>query len=55
MSNWIDYKLEILAPTPREMNQIADRLDQPSQKLARWIAEQDGSPLDQVTAALKRI
>jgi hypothetical protein len=41
MSNWIDYKLDVLAGSPAEINQIAERLNQPSLELANWIAQRE--------------
>jgi hypothetical protein len=41
MSNWIAYQLDVLARNPAEMNQIAERLKQPSEKLVSWVAEGD--------------
>jgi hypothetical protein len=29
MSNWIDYNLDVLAGSPAEISQIAERLNQP--------------------------
>ena len=53
MSNWIDYKLDVLAESPAEINQIAERLNQPSTGLANWIAQRDGQPLSTVQEGLK--
>src|SRR5713226_1686874 len=39
MSNWIDYRLDVLASSPEEINRIAVRLKQPSSKLVDWVAE----------------
>jgi hypothetical protein len=41
MSNWIDHKLDVLAGSPAEINQIAERLNQPSLELANWIAQRE--------------
>jgi hypothetical protein len=53
MSNWIDYNLDVLAGNPAEINQIAERLNQPSLELANWIAQRDGQPLSAVREGLK--
>jgi len=55
MSNWIDYKLDVLAGSPAEINQIAERLNQPSLELASWIAQRDGQPVSDVEEGLKRL
>jgi|SRR5208282_4268591 len=55
MSNWIDYKLDVLAGSPAEINQIAERLNQPSLELASWIAQRDGQPVSDVAEGLKRL
>src|SRR5271167_1075889 len=55
MSNWIDYNLDVLASSPAEINQIAERLNQPSFELASWIAQRDGQPVSEVAAGLKEL
>jgi hypothetical protein len=45
MSNWIDYNLDVLAGSPAEINQIAERLNQPSFALSGWVAQRSGQPL----------
>ena len=55
MSNWIDYKLDILAGSPAEINQIAERLNQPSSELANWIARRDGQTVSAVEEGLKEL
>ena len=55
MSNWIDYNLDVLAGSPAEINQIAERLNQPSLELANWIAQRDGQPLSEVAEGLKEL
>lgn len=55
MSNWIDYNLDVLAGSPAEINQIAERLNQPSSELANWIAERDGQPVSAVGEGLKEL
>lgn len=53
MSNWIDYKIDVLATSTVEINQIAERLNQPSSELARWIAERDRQSVSDVLEELK--
>ena len=55
MSNWINYNLDVLAGSPAEINQIAERLNQPSSELANWIAQRDGQPLSAVREGLKEL
>ena len=55
MSNWIDCNLDVLAGSPAEINQIAERLNQPSLELAGWIARRDGQQANEVTEALKEL
>jgi len=39
MSNWIYCSLDVLASSPKEMNRVAERLNQPSQELSSWVAQ----------------
>jgi hypothetical protein len=55
MANWIDYNLDVLAGSPAEINQIAERLNQPSLELANWTAERDGQPVNEVAEGLKEL
>lgn len=55
MSNWIDYNLDVLASSPAEINQIAERLNQPSFALASWTAQRDGQPVSEVAEGLKEL
>jgi hypothetical protein len=55
MSNWIDYNLDVLAGSSDEINQIAERLTQPSLELVNWIAERSGQPSNEVVDALKEL
>lgn len=55
MSNWIDYNLDVLAGSTAEINQIAERLNQPSPELVNWIAERDSQQADEVTEGLKQL
>jgi hypothetical protein len=38
MANIIDYRLDVLAGSPEEINSIAARLKEPSSKLVEWVA-----------------
>ena len=53
MSNWIDYHLDVLASSPAEINQIAERLNRPSLELANWVAQTFGQPVGEVVENLK--
>jgi hypothetical protein len=53
MSNWIDYRIDVLANSPSEINQVAERLNQPSPEIAHWIAQRDGQPMSEIAEALK--
>jgi hypothetical protein len=53
MSNWIHYTIDVLAGSPAENNQIAEKLNQPSLELANWIAGRDGQPVSAVGEGLK--
>ncbi len=55
MSNWIDYELDVLAGSPAEINQIAERLKQASSELVTWAAEKSGQPTSEITDALKEM
>lgn len=55
MSNWIDYKLDVLAGSPAEINQIAERLNHPSADLAAWVAQRNGLPTSAVQEDLKQL
>jgi len=55
MSNWIDYDLDVLAGSPAEINQIAERLTQPSTELVAWAAGRCGDPPSEVAANLKEL
>jgi hypothetical protein len=52
MSNSIDYKLEVLASSPTEINQIGQRMKEPSTRfLNRW-ARRFGEPVSEVRGEL---
>jgi len=53
MSNWIDYKLDVLAGSPTEINQIAERLKQPSTKLLELLAKRFAQPVREIHEGLK--
>jgi len=53
MGNWIDYRLDVLANSPAEINQIAERLNQPSQELASWVASKFGQSVNEVAEGLR--
>jgi len=53
MGNWIDYRLDVLANSPAEINQIAERLNQPSQELIAWVAKESGQSANEVAVGLK--
>jgi hypothetical protein len=55
MSNWIDYHLDVLANSPAEINQIAERLNQPSLELAGWIAQRSGQSVSESAERLKEL
>jgi hypothetical protein len=44
MSNRLDYDLDVLASDPIEINNIAQRLREPSTELVGWMREQFGEP-----------
>jgi hypothetical protein len=55
MSYWIHCDLDVLASSPNEMKRIAERLNQPSQELASWVAERVGQPVSEVAKGLPRL
>lgn len=55
MGNLINYNIDVLARSPAEINQIAERLNQPSFELASWIARRDGQQLNEVTEGLDQL
>jgi hypothetical protein len=55
MSNWIDYELDVLAGSPAEINQIAERLKQPSTELVTWAVGKFGEPPSEVADNLKKL
>jgi hypothetical protein len=52
MSNWIDYELEVLASSPTEINQIEQRMKQPSTKLLDLLPRRFGEPVSEVSGEL---
>jgi len=55
LSNILDYRLDVLATSPVEIDQIADRLNRTSLELADWIAHADGTPVSEVVERLKQL
>ena len=53
MSNWLDYELHVLASSPSEINQIAERLKQPSTHLSQSVAEKFNQPASEISNGLK--
>jgi hypothetical protein len=62
--NTIHYDLDVLAGSPAEINQIAERLNHPSSELANWvaqsklanlIAQREGRPVSEVAEILKEL
>ena len=53
MSNWLDYELDVLASSPSEINQIAERLKQPSTSLLKSVAEKFKQPASEISSGLK--
>jgi len=53
MSNWLDYELHVLASSPSEINQIAERLKQPSTRLSQSVAEKFSQPASEIANGLK--
>jgi len=52
MGNWIDYRVDVLANSPAEVNQIAKRLNQPSQELVGRVAGKFGQEVNEVAEGL---
>jgi hypothetical protein len=52
MSNWIDYELEVLASSPTEINQIEQRMKQPSTKLLDLLPRRFGEDFSEVSGGL---
>ena len=55
MSNWIDYRLDVLASSPEEINRIAPRLKRPSSKLVDWVAERFHQPPSEAATGLAKL
>jgi hypothetical protein len=55
MSNWIHYELDVLAGCPTEINQIAERLKQPSSGLVDFVRERDGGRANEIAEGLRRL
>jgi hypothetical protein len=54
VSNWIDYKLDVLATSPIEINQIAERLKEPSADLTKWLAKKH-QPVNEAAAGIREL
>jgi hypothetical protein len=52
MSNWIEYELEVLAGSPTEINQIEQRMKQPSTKLLDHLRRRFGEPVSEIGGEL---
>ena len=55
MSNWIDWKLDVLASNPDEINHISERLNQPSPELVNWVAQRFDQPVSEVAQGLTKL
>jgi hypothetical protein len=55
MAFLVFYDLDVLASNPTEINQIAERLKQPSAELVNWRAEESRQPLSEIAANLKKL
>ena len=54
MSNWINYRLDVLANSPAEINQIAERLNQPSADLTKWVAKKH-QPVNEAAVGIREL
>ena len=55
MSNWIDVTLDVLALSPDEINKIEAALQQPCERLLKWVAQRDGEDPEEIAAPLKAL
>lgn len=55
MSNSIYYRVDVLASSLTEMNNVAESLKQPSSTLVDWIAEKGRQPVHEVAENIKRL
>jgi hypothetical protein len=55
VSNWIDYRLDVLASSPEEINRIAARLKLPSSKLVDWVADRFHEPPSEAATGLAEL
>jgi hypothetical protein len=53
MSSSLDYTLDVLESSPSRMNQIAERLQRPSTKLADFVAKESSRPVKEIAEGLK--
>ena len=52
MANDLTYNLEVLANSSAEINQIAERLKQPSTELVNWVAEKYGESVNEMPSSI---
>src|SRR5437667_4267020 len=55
MANYLTYDLEVLANSSAEINQIAERLKQPSTELVNWVAEKYGESVNEIAEHLREL
>ena len=55
MANYLTYDLEVLANSSAEINQIAERLKQPSTELVNWVAEKYGKSVKEIAENLREL
>jgi hypothetical protein len=55
MSNWVVFKLDVLAGNPAEINQIEAALQDPCDKLIRCAADRTDEPWDEIAATVKKL
>jgi hypothetical protein len=55
MSNFIDYRLDVLATSPEEINRIGNRLKQPSSELLDWVAARHNCKPDEIAQSLAEL
>jgi len=53
MSNWVDMKLDVLAPSPDEINKVEAALQRPCEELLAWVAKRWNSDPTEITADVK--
>lgn len=55
MSNWIDTRLDVLASSPEEINQIETALQEPCQELLAWVAQKWGGDPKEIASDVKAL